>query len=45
VHELATLDHLFREGSGMAAPADCLMRPGHVPSAVVDRVAEWILRR
>lgn len=42
VRELPALDHLFREGTGMATPADYLVRGGHVSPAVVEKIAAWV---
>ena len=42
VRRFPTLDHLFREGAGMATPADYLTRGAPVSGAVVDALGEWI---
>ncbi|MFI5611895.1 serine aminopeptidase domain-containing protein [Amycolatopsis sp. NPDC051903] len=39
----ATLDHLFMPGQGPSTPAD-YARPGHVDTAVIADVAEWVAR-
>ena len=42
VRRLSTLDHLFREGTGMATPADYLARGAPVSVDVVEALARWI---
>jgi dienelactone hydrolase len=42
VRRFPTLDHLFRDGVGMATPADYLTRGAPVSEDVVDALARWI---
>jgi dienelactone hydrolase len=43
LHRFPTLDHLFREGTGMATPSDYLTRGAPVAGEVVDLLARWIM--